>query len=339
MEHLDENAVLDLLEQRLSAAERARVEAHMDTCPSCLELVAMVGAAAPELAPTEVDFSRHLRAAALQPGQVLGGRFTLDHVLGEGGMGVVWAAQDTSTNAWVALKVLKEVSAGERKRFVREGQLMQSFDHPGILDVREVVSVGDEGDVFLVMDLLKGESLRTRLNHKVTLPTPVVLNLLRSLLEATLAAHGQGVVHRDIKPENVFLRDDGQVLLLDFGMAKLTAGLDLAVSGFMTESGMILGTPHYMAPEQLHGERDVDGRADVWALGVVTYECLSGERPLTGKSFGQILRAMSRHELVDISERVPSLAPPVAELVRRMLTPDRTERPHASAVLSSLSSL
>jgi serine/threonine-protein kinase len=166
-----------------------------------------------------------------------------------------------------------------------------------------------------------------------------VLNLLRSLLEATLAAHGQGVVHRDIKPENVFLRDDGQVLLLDFGMAKLTAGLDLAVSGFMTESGMILGTPHYMAPEQLHGERDVDGRADVWALGVVTYECLSGERPLTGKSFGQILRAMSRHELVDISERVPSLAPPVAELVRRMLTPDRTERPHASAVLSSLSSL
>jgi serine/threonine-protein kinase len=144
------------------------------------------------------------------------------------------------------------------------------------------------------------------------------------------------VVHRDLKPENVCLCADGRVVLLDFGMAKLTASFDLATTGWMTESGLILGTPHYMAPEQIYGERDVDARADVWALGVVMYECLSGERPVSGKSFGQIVRALQRREIVDLAERVPAVPAALLTLVRRMLSHERHDRPSLAEVRATL---
>jgi eukaryotic-like serine/threonine-protein kinase len=108
------------------------------------------------------------------------------------------------------------------------------------------------------------------------------------------------------------------------------------MSGWMTESGLVLGTPHYTAPEQIYGERDVDARADVWALGVVTYECLSGERPVSGKSFGQIVRALQRRELVDLAERVTAVPPAILALVRRMLAHDRDERPPLDEVRATL---
>jgi serine/threonine-protein kinase len=186
------------------------------------------------------------------------------------------------------------------------------------------------------MDLLEGESLGARLGRVGRLGLGKAFGVLRPLLDATSAAHARGVVHRDLKPENVFLCADGRVVLLDFGMAKLTASFDLAMSGWMTESGLILGTPHYMAPEQIYGERDVDARADVWALGVVTYECLSGERPVSGKSFGQIVRALQRREMVDLAERAPAVPELVLALVRRMLAHDRRERPSLDEIRATL---
>jgi len=318
--------------------QRAAVEKHLDVCPACLELLAMVASDAPsQLAyqPTEVDLTRHVAASRLAPGDRLADRFRLERLVGEGGMGVVWAARDErAADAPVALKVLKEVSAADKKRFLREAEVMQAFDHPGILDVREVVVVGD--DVVLVTDLLEGESLGARLGRASRLSLSEALSVLVPLVDAVRAAHARGVVHRDLKPENVFLCSDGRVILLDFGMAKLTAGFDLAMSGWMTESGLVLGTPHYMAPEQIYGERDVDARADVWALGVVTYECLSGERPVSGKSFGQIVRALQRREVVDLAERVPTLPAKILELVRRMLAHERSARPSLDEVRATL---
>jgi serine/threonine protein kinase len=340
VEHLDENDLLGLLEHRMPKEQRAEVERHLDVCPTCLELLAMVASDAPPdlaLQPTEVDLTRHVTASRLSPGDRLGDRFRLVRLVGEGGMGVVWAARDErSGDAVVALKLLKEVSAGDKKRFLREAEVMQSFEHPGILDVKEVVLVGE--DVVLVMDLLEGESLGARLGRATHLELHEALAVLVPLVEATRAAHARGVVHRDLKPENVFLCTDGRVVLLDFGMAKLIAGFDLAVSGWMTESGLILGTPHYMAPEQIYGERDVDARADVWALGVVTYECLSGERPVSGKSFGQIVRALQRREIVDLAERVPTVPAPLLALVRRMLSHERNDRPSLDEIRATLDS-
>jgi serine/threonine-protein kinase len=338
VEHLDENDLLALLECRMATAQRADVERHLDACPECLELLAMVASESPPalaLQPTEPDVTRHLHASRLAPGDRLADRFRLERVVGEGGMGVVWAARDDRAGAApVALKILKEVTAAEKRRFLREAEVMQSFDHPGILDVREVVAVGE--DVLLVMDLLEGESLGARLGRVGRLGLGEAIGVLLPLLDATSAAHARGVVHRDLKPENVFLCADGRVVLLDFGMAKLTASLDLAISGWMTESGLILGTPHYMAPEQIYGERDVDARADVWALGVVTYECLSGERPVSGKSFGQIVRALQRREMVDLAERAPAMPALVLALVRRMLAHDRRERPSLDEIRATL---
>ena len=338
VEHLDENDLLGLLEHRMPKEQRAAVEEHLDVCPACLELLAMVANDAPPalaFQPTEVDLARHLPASRLVPGDRLADRFRLERLVGEGGMGVVWAARDERAgDAPVALKLLKEVSASDKKRFLREAEVMQAFDHPGILDVKEVVVVGD--DIVLVMDLLEGESLGARLGRASRLAIHEAIAVLVPLVEATRAAHARGVVHRNLKPENVFLCRDGRVVLLDFGMAKLTAGFDLAMSGWMTESGLILGTPHYMAPEQIYGERDVDARADVWALGVVTYECLSGERPVPGKSFGQIVRALQRREIVDLAERVSALPAPLLALVRRMLAHERSDRPSLDEVAATL---
>ncbi len=322
----------------MAKEERAAVEAHLDACPTCLELLAMVAAASPPplaLQPTDLDVTRHLTAARLQPGDRLADRFRLERIVGEGGMGVVWAARDERAgDTPVALKILKEVTAAEKKRFLREAQVMQSFGHPGILDVKEVVAVGE--DILLVMDLLEGESLGARLGRVGRLDVADAVAVLVPLVDATMAAHAGGVVHRDLKPENVFLCSNGRVLLLDFGMAKLTASFDLAMSGWMTESGLILGTPHYMAPEQIYGERDVDTRADVWAIGVVAYECLSGERPLSGKSFGQIVRALQRREIVDLAERAPAIPEALLTLVRRMLSHDRGDRPDLAEARATL---
>jgi serine/threonine-protein kinase len=338
VEHLDENAILALLECRMTPEQRADAERHLDACPECLEVLAMVADGSPPslaLQPTEPDVTRHLHASRLAAGDLLADRFRLERVVGEGGMGVVWAARDErAAGAAVALKILKEVTAAEKKRFLREAEVMQSFDHPGILDVKEVVAVGE--DVLLVMDLLQGESLGARLGRVGRLEVGEAIAILLPLLDATIAAHARGVVHRDLKPENVFLCADGRVVLLDFGMAKLTASFDLAMSGWMTESGLILGTPHYMAPEQIYGERDVDARADVWALGVVTYECLSGERPVSGKSFGQIVRALQRREIVDLALRIPAMPAPLLSLVRRMLSHEREDRPSLDEVRAAL---
>lgn len=338
VDHLDENDILGLLEHRMAKDQRAAVESHLDACPACLELLAMVASTSPpplELQPTEIDVTRHLAASRMSPGDRLADRFRLERIVGEGGMGVVWAARDErSGDAPVALKILKEVSAAEKKRFLREAVVMQSFGHPGILDVKEVVAVGD--DILLVMDLLEGESLGARLGRVGRLDVTEALAVLVPLVDATMAAHAGGVVHRDLKPENVFLCSNGRVLLLDFGMAKLTASFDLAGTGWMTESGLILGTPHYMAPEQIYGERDVDARADVWAIGVVAYECLSGERPVSGKSFGQIVRALQRREIVDLAERAPTIPRALVTLVRRMLSHDRADRPGLEEVRASL---
>jgi serine/threonine-protein kinase len=207
--------------------------------------------------------------------------------------------------------------------------------HAGIVAIHDFDQT-EEGLHYLVMDLLDGESLGARLGRVGRLDVASAIAVLLPLLDATIAAHARGVVHRDLKPENVFLCTDGRVLLLDFGMAKLTASFDLAMSGWMTESGLILGTPHYMAPEQIYGERDVDARADVWALGVVAYECVSGERPVSGKSFGQIVRALQRREIVDLAERVPMVPASFLDVVRRMLSHERGDRPSLDEVRRTL---
>ena len=230
-----------------------------------------------------------------EPGAEIADRYVLARLIGEGGMGTVWAAEDTQTGDRVALKFMKGnvVTPEQQRRFMREARAAGAVDHAAVVEVLDVVELED-GSPVIVMEHLEGESLAERLDRHGSLPLGDVATIMQTVVSAVGTAHAVGVVHRDLKPENIFLAKgkDGteEVKVLDFGIAKLTA-LDgeAAQSTSLTGSGTILGTPHYMAPEQMFGEKDIDHRADIWAIGVMLYEALSGVLPTQADNVGQVL--------------------------------------------------
>ncbi len=276
----------------------------------------------------------------MQAGEVIAGRFRLDRALGSGGMGEVWAATHTMTRKTWALKFLhkgSESSHRSSERLVREARAASAVHHPGVVPIVDVVD--HEGAPVLVMELLNGESLRTRLERESQMSEAETLLVVEPILEMLEAAHAAGVVHRDLKPDNVFLTIDApHTRLLDFGVAKLMPTEDASTRD-LTESGAMLGTPYYMAPEQAFGERDVDGRADLWALGVLTFECLTGERPTQGENLGQVMRILATGVLPKLASRAPDVSRRLGHVVDSLLEVDRDKRPaSARAVLDMLAS-
>jgi serine/threonine protein kinase len=284
--------------------------------------------------PTESEFE----PAA---GSLVAGRYRLDRLLGEGGMGQVWAATHVVTQRAVALKLLRWSLARDdryRRRFVREARAASRVSHPNVIEVHDVLETPGETPT-LVMDLLEGESLRDRLKTEGALSLDETKQILCPAIAAVATAHDRGVVHRDLKPENIFIaRVPGgtRVVVLDFGIAKLT---DLegapAQTANLTTDGSMLGTPYYMSPEQVYGE-EVDHRADIWSLGVILYECLAARRPTQAGSLGQILKIITHHEIVPIEKLVPGLPHDVASLVMAMLATDRDDRPSSLAQVASV---
>ena len=216
----------------------------------------------------------------------LSDRYRIEREIGAGGMATVFLAQDLRHDRRVALKLLRpELSAViGAERFLAEIKLTANLQHPHILplfDSGEVVVDNPEGAqryLFYVMPFVEGESLRARLNREKQLPVAEAVRIAVEVASALDYAHRHGVVHRDIKPENILLHD-GQALVADFGIALAASK---AGGNRMTETGMSLGTPHYMSPEQAMGEREITARSDVYALGAVLYEMLTGEPPFTG---------------------------------------------------------
>ncbi len=267
----------------------------------------------------------------LAPGDVIAQRYRLDRIVGEGGLGVVWAATHVVTQKPVALKIMKFRYPELDKRFLREARVSGVLRHPNIVDVHDVIQL-DDGTLGMVMDLLEGEPLDAYLERHGRLTLGQLLRIMHPVLSALLAAHAMGIVHRDLKPQNMFLAQDpgGAIrpVLLDFGLAKLTATDGAAKqTSILTKEKQLLGTPHYMAPEQLYGEIDIDSRTDVWAVGVVFFECLSGQRPLAGNNVGQILRSLATREVPKLCSLVPELPPQFGAMVDTMLTRDRAARP------------
>jgi serine/threonine protein kinase len=192
------------------------------------------------------------------------------------------------------------------------------------------------------MDLLTGETLAQRLARERVLSVPEVARLMVHVCSAVGRSHALGIVHRDLKPENIFLAHSAtglEVKVLDFGIAKLTASEgDAARTAAMTRPGVVLGTPCYMAPEQILGEKDIDHRADIWALGVVFYEALCGVRPAQATNLGAVGEAVVsvNGAIVPLAQRAPHLPVPILELVSRMLTRDRSQRPADTRVVLSV---
>jgi eukaryotic-like serine/threonine-protein kinase len=223
--------------------------------------------------------------------------------LGTGGMGEVHRARDSRLNRDVAIKVLPPDVAGDidrRARFEREAQAVAALSHPNIL---ALFDIGDDGGVlYVVTELLAAETLAERLQQGA-LPVRRAVEIAIAIARGLLAAHGRNIAHRDLKPANVFLLADGQVKILDFGLARLTgaapAGATATVAA-LTDAGLVLGTPGYMAPEQIRGQA-VDGRADLFALGVVLYEMLSGQRAFAGESTVEALNAILKEDPPDLA--------------------------------------
>ncbi len=277
-------------------------------------------------------------AVRFTPDQILAGRYRLTRPLGEGGLGVVWEARQITTDKAVALKVLKtRESAGiERLRFVREARVAAGLSHRNIVQVFDFWDQEDE-PAFLVMELLHGETLGAVLTRGVP-PLVDTLDLLLPVANALAFAHAMGVVHRDLKPENVFLAralDDAlDVKVLDFGLAKpITPDADMAT---LTSTGALMGTPFYMAPEQVYGEKNVDVSADVWAFGVLLYECLTGMRPFVGENFGQIFRSITQTSPRPVHELAPHVPSGLSTMIARMLAQEAGARPSMSEVASML---
>jgi serine/threonine-protein kinase len=268
-------------------------------------------------------------ALEFAPGLVVFERYRLDREIGRGGAGVVWAALD-DRNQPVALKILSR-SAGSydvmRRRFLREARALSDLRHAGIVDVREVIELAD-GSPAIVMEALTGENLRRRLERDRVLPVSEAADILCQVASAVAYAHGRGVVHRDLKPENVFLQvasASACVKVLDFGIAKLFAS-NAKVTSVVTEIGVGLGTLHYAAPEQILSAAEVDHRADVWSLGVILYECLSGFRPIEGANERELLRRVLTDAIPTLSLVAPGVPDDLSNLVARMLARAPEER-------------
>jgi serine/threonine protein kinase len=245
-------------------------------------------------------------------------------------MGTVWAATHTVTRRSVAIKFVRGPAhqrADLRRRFLREARAAAAVQHPNVVEVRDVFELDDETPV-MVMDLLHGETLGQRIARRQQLDLTETASVLLPAVSAIGTAHERGIVHRDVKPDNIFLaKADGSevVKVLDFGIAKLT--LQDGETG-VTETGSTLGTPCYMAPEQAAAEKDLDHRVDVWALGVILYECLSGARPIEGDSIGQIVMHLMTTGITPLERLVPDLPSDLTALVGRMLARERARRPN-----------
>jgi pimeloyl-ACP methyl ester carboxylesterase len=256
----------------------------------------------------------------VKPGELLDDRFELDRVAGTGGMGVVYRAIDRHDGALAAIKLLRLDGADAERRFVREAETLATLRHPSVVTYLAHGRVGDE--LYLAMEWLEGEDLATRL-AVAELTVEESLDVARQVAEALGAAHARGVVHRDVKPSNVFLVDWrlDRVKLIDFGVARRAGATTL------TTTGMLVGTPVYMAPEQARGERDVDAGADVYALGTLLYRCLTGRLPFEGDSAAEVLARILADTAPRVRDLVPAIAPELDRLVARFLARDPARRP------------
>ncbi|MFW6023698.1 MAG: serine/threonine-protein kinase [Myxococcota bacterium] len=260
----------------------------------------------------------------IEPGASFGQRFRIEREIAGGGMGTVYHAIDLRNDRPVALKVLKKGRLPDeeaRQRFFREAEIMVSMDHPGIVRIRGFGQATD-GTPWLAMELLDGETLLDKVRREGPQDIGELVPILSAACDALEAAHGQGVVHRDLKPENIFLPRAGQsrVKLLDFGLS-LIAG-----SAKLTRTGTIIGTPRYMAPEQIRSARSADAKVDVYSLGVIVYEALAGASPFTASDHGQLLGAILTGRTRPLSELRPDLPPAVEGVIGRALQPEPADR-------------
>jgi serine/threonine-protein kinase len=254
-------------------------------------------------------------------------KYQLKRRLGEGAMGVVFEAEDTKLRRTVALKLLHPRVAEEpdrRKRFLREGRLAAHLNHPCIATVYEAGEA--EGRIFIAMELVKGDIL-ARIIEKSPQGMPWIdaVRIFREIARGLRKAHEAGIIHRDLKPDNIMVGEEGIVKILDFGVAKPTETFDIQFTDVKTHSGSLVGTPAYMSPEQAAG-RDVDLRSDIFSIGVLLYEMLTGRRPFVRETWQELIIAINRDEITPVSVARPDVPGEVDALIARCMAKKPEDR-------------
>ncbi|WP_437729139.1 protein kinase domain-containing protein [Sorangium sp. So ce861] len=264
--------------------------------------------------------------SSLAEGSVIAGRYRLERMLARGGMGAIWVARHVQLDAAVAIKLMAPeyaASTTARARFEREARAAAQLKIPNVVHVHDY---GIEGETpFLVMELLDGEDLETRLAREGRLSLAATLSVVAQVCKALRRAHEMGIIHRDLKPANLFLArqdDEELVKVLDFGIAKAQGML---LAGKETKTGTLVGSPYYMSPEQVRRSKTLDWRSDLWSVGVIAYRCVTGRLPFPGEEIGEVFVAICTEDVPLASSLAPELGPEVDRFFARafMREPER----------------
>ena len=253
-------------------------------------------------------------------GQILGSYKLLDR-LGAGGMGEVWRAEDTRLLREVAIKILPAQLASDpewKSRFLREARTIAQLNHPNIATIYNIEEI--KGALFIAMELVRGESVTTMIARGPLNPQDAV-RVAVHVADGLAEAHSKGIIHRDIKPDNIIV-SPRHVKVLDFGIAKQIGG---TADPSLTQGGMVMGTPHYMSPEQALG-RQVDARTDIFSVGVVLYEMLSGTKPFIGEAITEVMLKIVMSEAKDIAITATGISTKLADIVRRCMAKEPDKR-------------
>ena len=270
-------------------------------------------------------------------GETIAEKYVLLRPIAKGGMGSVWVAQNKLTERKVAIKfMLPELATSPDtiQRFFREAKASARIDHPSIVDVLDLGTLPDGAPV-LVMEYLEGRSFERIIDTAPLAPVQAAVIML-DVARALSSAHAAGIVHRDLKPANIFIARKGDLIvpkILDFGISKITSSMgDIR----MTRTGAVLGSPAYMSPEQARGRSDIDGRADIWAVGVILYEAISGKLPFLGENYNQVMMAITLEPPTPLVDAAPSADRDFVAIVEACLQKDRDLRPPSMEALSAL---
>jgi serine/threonine protein kinase len=355
LERCPDNATLEaLLLGEIDEALRSVVLKHADLCGACAEALALLFQPSAErsqllpvvahsnvgFATTEYDERGSREDATLAAGFLVTRDLTIRGAIGAGGMGTVYHAFHAGLGCDVAVKILRSRLPSEdaKLRLLREARVLAQLPTEHVVRIFDVGTL-ESGEPYLVMELLKGKSLRDHMRQYGPFEPADASALAIRICRAVAAAHALGVVHRDLKPDNIFLSPEGAIKILDFGLSKLGADLLSGTDAALTHSGAFLGTPLYVAPEQVREAQTVDARADVWAIGVILYELLTGNTPFRRRTVGAVLAAV----LTEPAPRLTSLAgvrgvvpPRLTELIAQCLQVSPDQRPADAAVLADL---
>lgn len=263
-------------------------------------------------------------------GTLLDGQYQVEELLGKGGMGAVYRARHSRLGDMVAIKILPLHLSGNpeyQRRFVREGQAARLFRHPNAVAVFDLRETSD-GLLYMVQEYVKGQTLTKELKKRKALPSTEAFYLMEPIMGALQAAHQSGVVHRDLKPDNIMIGTDADgkqiVKLLDLGIAKIRENADVTA---LTMTGQLLGTPFYMSPEQWDGTEDIDGRSDIYSLGIILYELISGKRPFEGKTLESLAYLHTFTKAKPLHELRSSIPYNFSRIIERAMEKERNLRP------------